>query len=71
MWRGYGQRIWGPHFPIKPLGDLLMGLNIAIVTSDDELINFLVQKLKEKHVIGLFRGRMEFGPRALGQTEVY
>jgi carbamoyltransferase len=37
---------------------------------DDELIDFLVQKLEEKHVIGLFRGRMEFGPRALGNRSI-
>ncbi|HAB90070.1 MAG TPA: hypothetical protein DCF84_05990, partial [Bacteroidetes bacterium] len=37
---------------------------------DDELIDLLVQKLEEKHVIGLFRGRMEFGPRALGNRSI-
>jgi len=35
-----------------------------------ELNNEIVNKLNDKCVIGIFRGRMEFGPRALGNRSI-
>jgi carbamoyltransferase len=34
------------------------------------LIDWMVQELTQKKLIGLFRGRMEFGPRALGNRSI-
>ena len=34
--------------------------------SDDELCAFIAEQLAAEKVVGLFQGRMEFGPRALG-----
>ena len=39
--------------------------------SDDEsLIDWMVGELTKKKIIGLYRGRMEFGPRALGNRSI-
>ena len=37
---------------------------------DDELPTHTAQLLKQGHVIGWFQGRMEFGPRALGNRSI-
>jgi carbamoyltransferase len=34
--------------------------------NDDQLIDWLVQEICKQQIVGLFKGRMEFGPRALG-----
>ena len=36
----------------------------------DALLDFTVEKLKAEKVIGWFQGRMEFGPRALGNRSI-
>lgn len=38
--------------------------------NDEKLIDWLVEELCQKKIIGLFRGRMEFGPRALGSRSI-
>ena len=38
--------------------------------SDDELLATTVQLLAEEKVVGWFQGRMEFGPRALGNRSI-
>lgn len=45
------------------------GLN-AVKFDDEQLINELVARLLNGKVIGLFQGRMEFGPRALGNRSI-
>jgi carbamoyltransferase len=37
---------------------------------DQELLNFTSQELQNEKVIGWFQGRMEFGPRALGNRSI-
>ncbi len=37
---------------------------------DTELTSMLVDELMDGHIFGLFRGRMEFGPRALGNRSI-
>ena len=37
--------------------------------NEDELLNFTAQKIADENIIGWFDGRMEFGPRALGQPQ--
>ncbi len=39
-------------------------------SSDAKLIEWLVHELNEGKVVGLFQGRMEFGPRALGSRSI-
>jgi len=38
--------------------------------NDEKLIEWLVDELSQKKIVGLFRGRMEFGPRALGSRSI-
>ena len=38
--------------------------------SDDELLEVTVQLLADEKVVGWFQGRMEFGPRALGNRSI-
>jgi len=37
---------------------------------EDELIKLIVQELKKGKIIGIARGRMEYGPRALGNRSI-
>ncbi len=37
---------------------------------DDLLIPFIVEQLMRNKIVGIFRGRMEFGPRALGNRSI-
>lgn len=38
--------------------------------SDGDLERDIARRIDEKHVVGLFQGRMEFGPRALGNRSI-
>ena len=38
--------------------------------NEDELLNFTAQKIADENIIGWFDGRMEFGPRALGNRSI-
>lgn len=37
---------------------------------DEKLLDWLVEQISQENVIGIFRGRMEFGPRALGSRSI-
>lgn len=41
------------------------------VKDDKELIKLIVDKIESNQVVGFFRGRMEFGPRALGHRSIF
>ncbi len=45
-------------------------INDRTFNSDEQLIRWMVEELCEEKIIGLFRGRMEFGPRALGSRSI-
>ncbi len=40
------------------------------VLGDDELVTAIARALSNGEIVGLFRGRMEFGPRALGARSI-
>ena len=44
--------------------------NIIFKKSDLELIKFIIKKIKKKKIIGLFRGRLEWGARSLGNRSI-
>jgi len=44
--------------------------NIVFKKSDCELIKFIIKKIKKKKIIGLFRGRLEWGARSLGNRSI-
>ena len=44
--------------------------NIIFKKSDLDLIKFIIKKIKIKKIIGLFRGRLEWGARSLGNRSI-
>jgi len=48
-------------------------LNLAVeesVYQESKLVEFLAEEISKGKIVGLFRGRMEFGPRALGSRSI-
>ena len=58
----------GPRFASETISAYLDGCGAVYRTFDDpdELDALLVDLIEDEKVVGLFQGRMEFGPRALG-----
>ena len=61
----------GPAFTNKDIENLIRRYNLhAQYYSDEELFAFVAKLLDEGQIIGWFQGRMEFGPRALGNRSI-
>jgi carbamoyltransferase len=61
----------GPEFKQDDIETRLKGAGAAFETlSDDQLIEQTAAALKDGNAIGWFQGRMEFGPRALGNRSI-
>jgi carbamoyltransferase len=61
----------GPSFDNASVAAVLNGLNAPYEQlSDEQLLPHLAEILAEGHVVGWFQGRMEFGPRALGNRSI-
>ena len=61
----------GPEFSQDQIEKYLKKLNASYsVINEDELIDKTVQCLENGDAIGWFQGRMEFGPRALGNRSI-
>jgi carbamoyltransferase len=62
----------GPEFSDSEIKRHLMlsGLNFIEYVEEDELLKFVAEKLAKNCIIGWFQGRMEFGPRALGNRSI-
>ncbi len=45
-------------------------INYEFIPNDNDLINNVVEKIKQGKVIGWFQGRFEWGPRALGNRSI-
>ena len=64
--------IWGPSYSNKEI-ELMSRKAKALYTYYDEfneLCEFIAKKIADGYVIGWFQGRMEFGPRALGNRSI-
>lgn len=62
----------GPYFSAKEI-ELMSRKRKAIFTKYDDFVElnaFIAAKLSEGNIIGWFQGRMEFGPRALGNRSI-
>ena len=61
----------GPAFTNKDIENLMRknGIN-AQFYPDEELFDVVARYLDEGYIIGWFQGRMEFGPRALGNRSI-
>jgi carbamoyltransferase len=61
----------GPEFKDEEIKKFLNENSIpAVYFETDKLINKIADLLAEEKVVGLLRGRMEFGPRALGARSI-
>jgi len=61
----------GPAFEQAEIERRLRAAGARFVTVDDDcLVRLCVQALTEEKVLGWFQGRMEFGPRALGNRSI-
>jgi carbamoyltransferase len=61
----------GPGYTPEELRDFLINNAIPFKElSRDELLRRAAQLIADQHVIGWFQGRMEFGPRALGNRSI-
>ena len=70
---------WGPESSAEELHALLdwkkneiveAGCTVALVTDDAELVRRTAQAIADGKVVGWFQGRMEWGPRALGNRSI-
>ena len=61
----------GPHYPPSEIKSFLDNHQVPYKEYEDEaLYKLIAEKINENNVIGLFQGRMEFGPRALGNRSI-
>jgi len=63
----------GPQFSDQTIKDFLDSKELDIkykFLGDKETPSILAKLISENYVIGLFQGRMEFGPRALGNRSI-
>ena len=61
----------GPEYSNEEIENILkeIGANFKSLSKDD-LLNFTVENLTKGNAIGWFQGKMEFGPRALGNRSI-
>ena len=61
----------GPDFSNEEIINYLKKVNAPFHSfSDSDLFNILASEIDNGKVIGWFNGRMEFGPRALGNRSI-
>lgn len=61
----------GPQYKDEQIEEFLLQKKANYIKlSDEALLDFVSQKLAEECVVGWFQGRMEFGPRALGNRSI-
>jgi carbamoyltransferase len=61
----------GPGFSDEEIEAVLRSHNAVFKKLErNELLDFVVELLKTEKVVGWFQGRMEFGPRALGNRSI-
>src|SRR5262249_11697117 len=62
---------WGPHYDAGACAGAFAAAGVAATRLDDaELFPFVARRIAAGDVVGWFQGRMEFGPRALGQRSI-
>ncbi|MHB8845081.1 MAG: carbamoyltransferase family protein [Nitrospirota bacterium] len=70
---------WGPEFSNETIGSLLKAkeqdlsaekCTVQLVTDENQLCERTALRVSQGRVIGWFQGRMEWGPRALGNRSI-
>lgn len=65
------QALLGPEFSNQAIKEMLRQKGQAFIElSDDNCCAYVAKALDEGKVVGWFKGRMEFGPRALGNRSI-
>ena len=86
VWHRHGSRtaemthaFWGPSFTDAELSALLAdrraaieaeGCSVRHITDENELVETAARAIADGLVVGWFQGRMEWGPRALGNRSI-
>lgn len=62
----------GPEFSIRKIRRVLLNRRIDFkeFTNSDELVKYVANKIADNKIVGWFQGRMEWGPRALGNRSI-
>ena len=61
----------GPYFTEKQLRRTLINHNLDFKElNDSDLVKYIAKELSQNKIVGWFQGRMEFGPRALGNRSI-
>ncbi len=61
----------GPEFSTKEMERSLLKANLDFKEySDEEAAKYIAQKMADNYTIGWFQGRIEYGPRALGNRSI-
>jgi carbamoyltransferase len=71
--RGFvmGSADWGPQYSDdENAGVIAAGGMTSTHMGDEELFPYVAARIADGEVVGWFQGRMEFGPRALGQRSI-
>lgn len=62
----------GTHYTDEEIIDVLQKYRLNFIrTSKEELLNKVADYLSKGDIVGWFQGKMEFGPRALGNRSVF
>jgi carbamoyltransferase len=62
---------WGPEYDDDACAGALAAAGFTSTKLEDEaLFPFVAEKIADGEIVGWFQGRMEFGPRALGQRSI-
>jgi carbamoyltransferase len=71
--RGFVMRSadWGPEYGDDAMaGEIAAAGLVSEHMEDEELFPYVAERIAAGEVVGWFQGRMEFGPRALGQRSI-
>lgn len=62
---------WGPEFSDEEIGRCLAGAGVEAESVDESgIVERAARAIHEGKIVGWFQGRMEFGPRALGNRSM-
>jgi carbamoyltransferase len=68
---------WGPQYDEETFSrtvaegrNAMNGCSVARAQTEEELIRWTVDRLTQGKIVGWFQGRMEWGPRALGNRSI-
>lgn len=65
-----GHAYWGPEFTSKQIEQTLLAYKIPFLRLATNAPDKIAELLADGKIVGLFQGRMEFGPRGLGNRSI-